>query len=184
MSNPTLKILPALIVAITAALAQPADAAVVPPQDIAIDEFSSTSLTVSFNGSTSGITVQNTSADHWTVTFDSALGFTFNSTPMAWAEPENSTLDPTGLWNQVTFVNNAGDNQMFIVSDTSLLSGSLFAPNGSFVPVGSVSNSFIGVHPLNAGFTDHSDVPDSGTSASLLGLSLAGLAFVRRKVCH
>jgi len=39
---------------------------------------------------------------------------------------------------------------------------------------------------INVTFNDNGDtvaVPDTGTTASLLGLSFMGLAFVRRKLC-
>jgi hypothetical protein len=156
-------------IAIMAALAQPVVAA-----SIEIDEFSSTNLTATFDGSTSGVTVQNTSSDHWTVTFD--LDFTFSSTLVAWAEPENSALDPNGLWNQGTFIFNASGNQMFIVSDTSLLAGSLVASDSTFVPVGQLNNIFMKERTVIATFTDHSDgVPDNGSTFGLLVLSLIGV---------
>jgi hypothetical protein len=158
-------------IAIMAALAQPVVAA-----SIQIDEFSSTNLMVAFNGLTSGVTVQNTSSDHWTVTFDPAFDFTFSSTPVAWAEPENSALDPNGLWNQVTVINNASGNQMFIVSDTSLLAGSLVASNNTFVPVGQTNDISMKERTVIATFTDHSDgVPDNGSTFGLLVLSLIGV---------
>ena len=58
MPNPTLKILPALMVAITAAwVTQPVFGGLITTNEIVMTENSSSSLIVTYNGSTSGVTV-------------------------------------------------------------------------------------------------------------------------------
>ena len=58
-------------------------------------------------------------------------------------------------------------------------------PNGfTFVNVGLDTTDGV---PFDVTFNDNGDtargVPDTGTTVSLLGLSLMGLAFLRRKLC-
>jgi VPDSG-CTERM motif len=55
------------------------------------------------------------------------------------------------------------------------IEGDAFPPNDAFT----LQNSYFGP---NFQFTTTSSVPDTGTTCSLFGLSLAGLAFLRRKI--
>jgi VPDSG-CTERM motif len=163
-----------LAIAITAALVTQPVFGVAIVNNIVITENSnsSTGLTATYNGSTSGVTVTFVSADHWTITFPS----TVNLSPLGvdWVEPEN-----TGLGNAVTapalnFVN--------VLSDVT----TTFSPVANGTTVMNVGTDFSNGGTINATFNDNGDVaaaPDTGTTASLLGLSLTGLAFFRRKLC-
>jgi VPDSG-CTERM motif len=172
MSKSTLKILPALMVAITAALVtQPAfGVAIVNNIVITENSNSSTGLTVTYNGSP--VTVSFTSSDNWF--FSMPGGFLSQGQPQ-WTEPVTSNLV-----NYVDFTTNV---EAIVHSD--ILPNGLFNPpaaDGAPVQVGTVQ----GV-PVIATFNDLGDtaatVPDTGTTGSLLGLSLMGLALLRRKVC-
>jgi hypothetical protein len=174
MSNSTLKILPALMVAITAGLVtQPvfSQAPAPTPHDLEFIENSSTSLSVTYDGSTTGITVVNSSADLWSVLLPPTLVFSLNPTP-AWIEPDNFAHD-----NFVLFTSGSGT----VFSDTPLT----FTPTLDEFPV-AVGFDTSDQLPIFATFDDDGDVatvPDTGTTFSLFGLSLVGLAFLRRKLC-
>lgn len=56
---------------------------------IVLTENSSTSLSVTYDGSTSGILVSNTNPDEWTVTFSANVELGFFA---AWVEPEDINL--------------------------------------------------------------------------------------------
>jgi VPDSG-CTERM motif len=129
---------------------------------------SSTGLTATYNGSTSGVTVSFSGSDTWLVTVTSA---TFTAADL-WQEPE------VGFGNGVT----AAGSTLTIVSDGFVGSGGV--PNGTTVPNFGTDTSNGG--SISVTFNDNGDVaaaPDTGTTASLLGLSLASLAFLRRKLC-
>jgi VPDSG-CTERM motif len=174
MSNSTLKILPALMVAITAALvAQPAFGDGNAFHDFLITENSSSSLSVTYDGSP--LTVSRPSLDNWTF----ALPTGFLSVPLAqswqWTEPDNSNL--VNLVNFGSDVTRAG----FVQSDFSLNTQLPTNVDGASVLVGTD-----GGVDVFASFTDLGDtaaVPDTGTTFSLFGLSLMGLAYLRRKLC-
>lgn len=95
MSNPTLKLLPALMIAIAALVTQPVRATAL--NSIIITENSSTSLSATYRGSTTGVTVNFVGTDSWNVTFPSTVTFSLVG-GVNWLEPENSSLG-----NEVTF---------------------------------------------------------------------------------
>jgi hypothetical protein len=170
MSKATLKILPALMVAIAAALmTQPVFGGGVVPNSIVITENSSTGLAATYNGSS--LTVTPISPDLWSFTLPA--GFLSLGQPQ-WTEPGNSSLV-----NYVDFTSN-----LAAIVHSDILSNSAFSTNadGTFVQVGTVLGA-----PVVASFTDlagaSEGVPDTGTTGSLLGLSLMGLGFLRRKLC-
>jgi hypothetical protein len=134
MPNPTLKILPALMVAITAAwVTQPVFGGLITTNEIVITENSSTSLIVTYNGSTSGVTVNflghTPVGDGWKVTFPSTLSFTSvdNTGVIAlWVEPEDSSQVNAGFFHP-------SSNVAFFFSDDSVDTNPTAVPNGTTV---------------------------------------------------
>jgi hypothetical protein len=118
------------------------------------------------NGTTS-LSVTNNGADNW---FVALVGFSGNQ---YWTEPGaagvfNNVQGPPHL-NRISVA-----SELFAAGIPGLADGttdtSSFTLNGS---------------PVNVTFFDKGDVataPDTGTTASLFGLSLTGLAFLRRKL--
>ena len=155
-----------LAIAVAAAFAtQPVFA--VPDHQLVFTENSSSSLSVTFDGSTTGISVFNQNADDWFVLFPPTLIFAGS---LDWIEPaENSSNSFFG-----------GSGQAFVYSDNVIFPGA--QPDG-FTYVNAGTDTSDGV-PIDVTFHDLGDtVPDTGTTCSLLGLSLMGLAFLRRKLC-
>ena len=137
---------------------------------IVITENSSTSLTATFDGSP--LTVIPVSPDTWS--FSLPGGFLSQGQP-AWTEPENSKL--------VNYVDFTLNTAATVHSDISPLSFFSTSADGASVQVGTDLSDGTAVF---ATFRDHGDtaaVPDTGTTGSLLGFSLMGLAFLRRKLC-
>ena len=176
MPKSTLKILPALMVAITAALVtQPVRAIVI--NSIVITENSSTSLTVTYNGSTSGITITFIESEEWVVFLPFAIT---GGTAANWTEPEDSSL-----FNYAEFIGGSR-NRLIVHSDAALFGFPHEFPlgaNGTPVDFGINLSDNVAVQAV---FNDNGDVaktPDTGTTLSLFGLSLMGLTFLRRKLC-
>jgi VPDSG-CTERM motif len=167
-------------ISISAALVtQPAVATII--DTIQMTENSPTSLSVTLNGLTTGITVQNTSADHWTITFPTNIVFHELQIVggVGWIEPENSA-------NGNIVSSPSGNNQLFVVSDA--LGHPFSEPDGTQVGLGTDNSNPLSPVAVAGVFTDmaataEATVPDIGTTGSLLGLSLAGLVFLRRKLC-
>ena len=176
MSKSTLKILPALIVAITAAFVttQPVFGQN-PPHEFVFTENSSTSLLVNYDGLP--LTVNLTSPDHWTFSLPSSFvpGRAINVQP--WTEPDNS--------NSMNVVNFGVAGISLIGLVQSDFQGFIDIPanaDGASVLVGTD-----GGDPVIATFHDNAataeaTVPDTGTTFPLFGLSLMGLAFFRRQL--
>jgi len=168
MSNSTLKILPALMIAIAAALVtQPMRAGAI--DSLVITENSSTSLTATLNGNPLSVTLNF--PDVWTIALAGVSG-----TAQQWAEPEP---DAFGLGNAVE-TDPFTPNQLLVISDF----GPAFLPLPDGTP--DTTRFTLNGNPLSVTFFDKGDVAttsDTGTTASLFGLSLTGLAFLRRKVC-
>jgi VPDSG-CTERM motif len=163
-----------LVIAITAAFVTQPVFGIPMDHQLVFTENSSTSLTVTFDGSTSGITVTELGPDRWTI----ALPFGIAGLHQAqWVEPENS--------NAVNFVQDTGlsGNGFFHVFSGTTKASLPLTVNGMSVPFGTDASDGIAIA---ATFNDTGDVeavPDTGTTGSLLGLSLTGLAFFRRKLC-
>ncbi len=103
------KIVLSLAVGITAALvSQPVFAGVIEHQ-LVLTENSSTSLTATYDGSTTGVTVTFLSRDTWLVLFPQV---SFGHSFPAWNEPENS-----GLLNLILLF--AAENHLTLHSDFS-----------------------------------------------------------------
>jgi hypothetical protein len=110
-TNTSLKIfkLPTLVLiamAIEAALlAQPVFA--VPVHKIVLTENSSTSLSATFDGSTTGITVTKLGSEHWIVTFPATVFLSL--TRAFWVEPKNSALGNAVVFNPSNSISVVGD---------------------------------------------------------------------------
>src|ERR1039457_3992777 len=114
MSNPTMKLLPALMIAIAALVTQPVRAiAAAAVNKIVITENSSTSLSATYDGLTTGVTVTG-GTDAWNVTFPSTVTFSLLG-GVNWLEPENSSLG-----NEVTFFKPPYSNELGVFSDYTL----------------------------------------------------------------
>jgi hypothetical protein len=148
--------------------------------DIVFTELSSASLTATFDGSTTGVTVLPTNPNQWTVTFlPPGVAVSFLGSMDAWAESESA------LGNIVNF-SPRGGNSVTITSDA----GTGLSINRDGFIVDRIGINAIdpdsGTNSINATFVDKGDgsaaVPDAGTTFSLFGLSLTGLAFLRSKL--
>jgi len=174
-TNPSFKIfkfftLVPLGIAIAAALVtQPIHAGVI--DSIVFTENSSTSLSVTFNGSTSGVTVTPGAPDNWTVVIPAVIfpGSGGIAAVFAWAEPGNVMVG-----NIIDFF--AGSNEIRVSSDISGGAATFTNPNGSTIT--------IEFPPLSMTFNDNArsepTVPDPASTLGLLFLSLAGLLGLNR----
>ena len=169
MSNSTLKILTALMVAITAALViQPVYGDGVPDHQLIFTETSSTDLTVTYDLSPLTVTPTPGSPDQWT--FSLPAGFVDVTTFVLWTEPDNSNL-----------VNSVGFSNGTVFSDVTNPGGPALTNGTPFGEVGTVNGVIVSATFFDEG--DAATAPDTGTACSLFGLSLTGLAFFRRKLC-
>jgi hypothetical protein len=141
--------------------------------DLVLTENSSTDLSLSYNGPSgaSGFTVTNTSADHWTITINSAE-LNIGTFVYEWDEPESANA-----------VNKVSTNpfELFVTSDLSLLlDGDAASQNNntrSAAPIGfdvSADNQiFLTFNDLaEAGETSGSAVPATGSTLAFLALSV------------
>jgi hypothetical protein len=171
MSNSTLKILPAIMVAIIAAwLTQPVYGGAV--HQVVFTENSSTSLSVTFDGSTTGITVTSEGPpDAWSVTLPSEVAP--NSAGGGWFEPENANL--INLVIPFTGVNGFSFS---VLSDlTDFPTGLSLTSNG-----GTINEFFVDTDDetfVSVTFQDNGDaattVPETGSTFGLLFLSSIAL---------
>jgi VPDSG-CTERM motif len=172
MSKSTLKILTALMIAITAALlTQPMRASAI--QTLVITENSSTSLTATLTTSsgTTSLNVTSNGADRW---FIDLANVGVGGSHQSWTEP-----DAAGFVNLVE-TDLVDSNILDVTSD--------FGPGhtGLADDTTDFTSFTLGGGPLSVTFDDDGDVaavPDTGTTCSLFGLSLMGLGFLRRKLC-
>jgi hypothetical protein len=155
---------------VAALLAHPAFAQAV--HHIRITENSSTSLSVTFDGSTTGITVLSLGPDQWSVTLPATL-FVSEPPPSGWIEPENALNA-----NELSISPGIG-NTMSVFSDVALGAAFVPVPDNTFVLVGtdaSFNPIFAAVHDLG----DAAAVPDPGSTFALLFLSLIALLSISR----
>ncbi len=107
-------------------------------------------------------------ADNWSVALAGVFG-----AGQIWMEP-----DAAGFVNFVQF-SSLSPNQLNVLSD--------FEHSGGLADGMPDTSSFkLNGGALSVTFFDKGDVatvPDTGTTLSLFGLSLTGLAFLRRKLC-
>ena len=102
-----------------------------PVHVISITENSPISLSVTYDGSSSGIMVDLTSSDHWAVT----LPTTVNLSPLdvgAWREPENSMR----LNEAFRAANSVDSFRMTVISDSSNFPEAIPVNDGAFVLMG------------------------------------------------
>ncbi len=177
MSISTLKILPALMLAITAAWAtQPVFGGAV--HQFVLTENSSTTLSVTYDGVS--LTLNFVSSDSWNFILPAGFVNTSVGGSQAWTEPQNSNLvNLVGFGTDIT-------RAASITSDLTIdpLPGGGVSPiaDGTSVQVGTVGGVAV-FATFNDKAAASEAVPDTGTTCSLLALSLIGLAFLRRKLC-
>ena len=182
-------------ITITALLTQPAFAQAPAPHDLQLTETSSTSLSVTYDGSTTGITIDNTSSNRWTVTFPTTIDFGVYSitghTPpqdatLTWLEPENSP--PTTQFTPQNLINvTVGSHQLTIASDSSSALRLFFNGESSAVLDTSIGTDQTNQAAIAATFTDNAataeaTVPDTGATLGLLLVSLIALLGARRRI--
>jgi protein with PEP-CTERM/exosortase system signal len=172
-TTPSFKLLPALIVTIiTAWSAHSALGSAIPT--LTLTEVSSTELDYSWDaagGGSSGKLTDST-PNHWLALPISGPTLGVNTGLTGdWKEPEA----PTSQCNIVDVSFISGSWKLGVVSEAGF--------------PGTIENGRAVTSPnFDLVFNDNGDapvagVPDTGTTASLLGFSLAGLAFLRRKLC-
>jgi hypothetical protein len=138
--------------------------------NIVLTENSSTSLTATYDGSTTGVTVILNSPDNWVVNVPATVSFNGMGIADSWIEPENASLS-----NFVSGSTNAP--QLAVVSEFNLLGD---------VANGSQSPFIFGTDSSNSGFVfvtfnDNGDtaasttVPDTGSALGLLFVSVIAL---------
>jgi hypothetical protein len=186
-TTPSFKLSPTLMVAIISAwFAHPAWAVPIEPT-LTVTEVSNTQLNWAWDaagGSTSGM-ITTLTPDLWPQTFISgpnlnqSQGFGGASHGF-WTEPG----DP-GFFNLLSVQYIQGNTSglwtiLPVKSDTSdTSSGFPIFPDGTVADTGLFKFAFVD----SAAASETTAVPDTGTTASLFGLPLTGLAFLRRKLC-
>jgi hypothetical protein len=161
--------LASLAVAITTAVIAQSAFSQPAPHQLAFTETSSTSLTATYDGSTSGVSINFISTDHWGVT----IGFpvTFSGNPQ-WTEPEGPSF--------VNLLTTSGNNQIIVNSDffpnstTPLADGSTFTSFGTDTRDGA---------SISVTFHDRGDVAavaDTGSTIGLLSFALTALVGTTR----
>jgi len=187
MSKSTLKLLPALMIAITAAFVttRPVCAGVIEPT-LTLTEVSNTQLNWAWDaagGSSSG-SITAGSTDQWPQTLISGPGLP--------GIPVGSSVRPLIFWTEPE---DAGFRNEIRINYTQITSSSFtwtVAVNSDFLTTGGGNNPNGSVLDVNGRFkvgfddnaaTSETAVPDTGTTFSLFGLSLTGLGFLRRKLC-
>jgi len=174
MPNPTLKILAAIT---AACLTNTVFGSVITDHQLVITENSSTSLSVTYDGT--ALTVGSSgNPDSWFI--DAVPNITLvNPGPndrFEWLEP--------GSTAEMNVFTQLGAGGQFAASSDDLVQGSS-PPNDGFTFVGAGTDTSDN-RAIDVTFHDNGDtarVPDTGTTGSFLGLSLMGLAFLRRKLC-
>jgi len=161
----------AVVLAITAAwVIQPVFGDGTGFHDFIFTENSSKSLSITFDGSP--LTVTPLGSDVWL--FSLPTGFSETTPVQQWTEPENSNLV-----NLVSFqFDPLHDVFPRVISDFPSSSQFPINADGASVLVGTD-----GGVDVFATFHDNAaaaEAPDTGTTGSFLGLSLMGLAFLRR----
>jgi len=137
---------------------------------IVLTENSPTSLTATYNGSTSGVTVTLFSPDNWSVSFPSSV--LLGHLGIQWLEPENSSL--VNLWLSEGFFE---DHRASISSEFPVdLNGTPLANGATFADVGTDTSNG---ESISATFHDNAATaeaaPDTGSTLELLALTLAAL---------
>ncbi len=133
-------------------------------------ENSSSSLSATYDGAT--LTPTFVSTDEWTL--QTNVRSLFVVVFRQWEEP--------GSASSINVFQLSGSNGLVTI-DSDQSGGTVFGDGFTFVAVGTDSSDGV---PIDVTFNDNGDtaagVPDTGTTGSLLGFSLMGLAFLRRKL--
>jgi hypothetical protein len=151
---------------------------------IVLNENSSTSLIVKYNGSTSGVTVDflghTPVGEGWKVTFPSTVSFTsVDDTGVAvlWLEPEDSSQVNVGFFHP-------SSNVAFFFSEHPINTNPTPVPNGTTVT--GIGTDTSNGESISARFNDNGDVaraPDTGSTVGLLFLALIAL-LVAGRLCQ
>jgi len=193
-TNPNLRPLIALALAITAAFTVPsANAISINPTSytLTLTELSAASLTVMYTGPSSTVfSVTPNSPDDWTVSYNSAPQqySQFSLIPFFvwdWREPE----DPNEF-NEVSHGPLLGSslNTLYVQSDESILEYagdfSTMLENNTPTPIAIGTDGGVPVFLVFNDLAQQSEngtgVPDTGSTLLLLGLSVAGLTLLNR----
>lgn len=137
-------------------------------QQLVVTENSSTSLTATLNGNP--LTVAFDGSQFWSIDMSGSL-LGGPGAGVFWREPENPTTEA----NQVAF---AGP-EIFIHSDLPPVTGQPLLDNGAT----DTTDFFINASPVDVTFNDNGDAasaPDTTATFSLLAVSLAALAVLKR----
>lgn len=139
-----------------------------------ITEISSTSLSATYDGSTSGVTVTpGAVADTWTVTVSSVM---FRQFGVNWLEPEHSRLE-----NFVVDAVGINPHVLDINSDSTAGSSLNSFPNGTrLIGLGRDTVTGAGVNITFFDSRDVTHVPDTGSTFGLLFVSLIALLSATR----
>jgi VPDSG-CTERM motif len=170
MSKSTLKILPALMVAITALVAQPVFGGAI-THELIFTETSSTDLTVTYDGNSLVVNPVPNNPDTWN------FQFSVMSVPdarFAWAEPGSNLVNGVFFAPALTGAV-VSDRDPVFFTETPINA------DGARIQVG--TDGGVAVFATFHDLGDVATVPDTGTTFSLFGLSLTGLGFLRRKLC-
>jgi len=162
-----------LAIAMTAAcVSQPVFG--VPDHQLVITEISSTRLLATYDGS--ALVVLNISRDEWDIETFFFLDIATGNDILSWTEPGQNSSN--------RFLLRLG-GQSFVISDVG---GPGDEPDG-FTYLRVATDTLDNV-PIDVTFHDNATAseavhpaPDTGTTFSLFGLSLTGLALLRRKFC-
>src|SRR5437879_4582313 len=158
MSSSTLRILPALMVAITAAWGtQPVFGGAV--HQFVLTENSSTNLSVIYDGSP--LTVNFVSSDSWNFILPAGFVNTLAGFIQAWTEPRNSNL--LNLVNFGTEITRAASITSDLTIDSLPGSGVSPVPDGASVQVGTVGGVAV-FATFNDKAAASEAVPDTGTT--------------------
>jgi hypothetical protein len=175
MLNFSKTLLAALLIAIAAGLVvQPGFGASITDHQLVIIENSSTSLSVTYDGTPVPVTL-SPGPDNWLLN-PLPVNLSPSAFSLLWFEPGTSTL-----FNHLAEIPASG--QFFVSSDTPIF-GTFSAQSNGFTYVNAGLDNSDGVG-VDITFRDHGDIaatPDTGTTGSLFALSLIGLAFLRRKM--
>jgi len=148
--------------------------------EIVLTENSSTSLTVTYDGSPTGFSVTNTGSDRWTVICPVYMSIgDFGGGGVRWLEPGSSgDVAPLNFFTSSPPPTAA---VLSVYSDVDLPTAGAFA-NGALSPA--VGGDFRDNMPIFARFIDNQDAaktPDVGATLGLLAFSLLALFGVSRR---
>jgi hypothetical protein len=164
-----MKALPKLLFVVSAAaalsLARPVSVFAVPIHNIVLTENSSTSLTVTYDGSTAGVSVTLLDTDTWFIVISNAQFST--GIQFAWLEPENSAFG--------NILSDVLNNRFTITSDFPA-EGFPSGPDGTTID--NIGIDLTDGGSISATFFDKGDVagvPEKGSTFGLLLLASTGL---------